>query len=308
VKRVPLLATVASFVVYLIPTVGPHALSFVGGIVAGDMALMGRGRTPAWAAADVGFALALQLLALGLFVWVLRGRRWRWILVLPAAGIMIWAANLAYMVVIPTRFLLEVDTAPERITWPAACIVVDASLIRVRSGADLTLPRAGEAWIAQEPSGTYAVLRMPKCQTVPTRHQRSGTETVDYVVRGARALHRVRDTATNIETHWFDPGDGSPPIAVSKPGDKWWNPVLSADASAIAWTEFEPGGSGRRPVHRVVIRSFASGAESRFEVPDALASQGQILAFDAIAGRLLLSGGGNLLGEFDTVRNGASPG
>jgi hypothetical protein len=302
-RRVRRLAALASFLVYFIPLIGPHALFSVGGMVITDLGLFGEDKELAWVAVDIAFALAQQALAFGLFAWVLSGRLWRWLTLLPAALAGVWVSNIAYMIVVPTWFLLEADTAPERATWELACTVEDASLLQLRSGADLALTRAGEAWIQREPEGVLSLLRMPGCAIADSRHRRSGTDTVDYAVPGGRVLHRIRDKASNLETHWFDAGAGAAPVALTKPSEKWWNPTLSTDASAIAWIESERGGKGRRPVYRVVTRTLAGGEERRFDVPLELFSGLRILAFDAPGpareGGVLLYGGGKLIAELN---------
>ena len=80
-RRALLLAAAASFLVYLLPVVTPHTFGVVGDVAVRDLGRLVSGERPLWAAVNVGFALLLQLAALGLCYWVLAVGRWRWLLV-----------------------------------------------------------------------------------------------------------------------------------------------------------------------------------------------------------------------------------
>src|SRR5216683_2985335 len=70
-RKAGTLALVCSFAIYFIPIVGPHAAFFVYEAIEQQF----RGSpTPLWAAAALGVALALQVVAFALFYWLWRRR------------------------------------------------------------------------------------------------------------------------------------------------------------------------------------------------------------------------------------------
>src|SRR5215472_12753307 len=66
------LALLCSFAVYFIPIIGPHAAFFLWESLA--QRFRDFGRNPAWAFTELGAALVLQAIALGMFYWFWRRR------------------------------------------------------------------------------------------------------------------------------------------------------------------------------------------------------------------------------------------
>src|SRR5215469_5017326 len=66
------LALLCSFSVYFIPIIGPHAVFFLWESLA--QRFRDFGRNPAWALTELGAALVLQAIALGMFYWFWRRR------------------------------------------------------------------------------------------------------------------------------------------------------------------------------------------------------------------------------------------
>src|SRR5262245_34368075 len=127
-KNKPFHALALSFAVYLFPLIGPHSLSFLGELLWRDLA---RGkREGSWIVMDVGFALFLQLMAFAVLFWLLKKpsavRVALVLLGIPFAGS---SVAFAYMVWIPSRFLIEEDTAGEKGDWPVECSARDVALI-----------------------------------------------------------------------------------------------------------------------------------------------------------------------------------
>jgi hypothetical protein len=103
-------ALATSFLVYLIPLVGPHGPWLLG------QALFARqaGRSPPWTGANWAVALILQSLAVAYFYWFFARPRWRQgILLLVALPIIFLTLQWVYLVAIPTRFL-EQPTSPAK--------------------------------------------------------------------------------------------------------------------------------------------------------------------------------------------------
>lgn len=289
-RRVLLLATAASFLVYLLPVVTPHVFMVVGEVVIRDLGHLASGERPLWAAANVGFALLLQLAAFALCFWALRAGSWRWLLLVVTAPAAIWAANAAYLAAIPTLFLIEDQPAAERGDWPVACEIAGTSLVNVRAGVQLELEQAREAWIAREPGGLYELLSMPGCRVVARGIERSMANAIDRVSPGGAALYRRHDKATGAQHYWFSAADGSPPQSLTPPSEKWWAPVLSRHANAIAWIESERAGS-RGFLYRVVIRRLDGGGERRVSLDGKLWSHPHLLSIDTRSGEIVLATG-----------------
>lgn len=103
-------AFVLSLGVYLAPIVTPHAMLFLGGQV--WSALWGGEPEVVLRAAEVAATVLAQLLVFLLFLWFLR--RPGWLRAAGAAAAVPSAAaglNYAYLVALPTYFLVEADTA-----------------------------------------------------------------------------------------------------------------------------------------------------------------------------------------------------
>src|SRR5207249_6218062 len=73
------------------------------------------------------------------------------------------AIETAYLLVIPSRFLIESDTAAERLTWSEHCVVDNASLMAVRTPVTLQASGVREWWV-QRMDGRLALLRVPSCE------------------------------------------------------------------------------------------------------------------------------------------------
>ena len=69
-KSKPLYALILSFGVYLLPLIGPHTVTFLGELIWYEITHRERARL--WIAADVGFALVLQLIAFSALYWLFK--------------------------------------------------------------------------------------------------------------------------------------------------------------------------------------------------------------------------------------------
>lgn len=258
-SRAAAFAVAASFSVYLIPLVGPHAAWFLGVTL-----FQGEARnSPRWIAANLAVALVFQLLGGAFFYWFFRKPGWRravpLVLALPVAFL---ALQWLYLAAIPAMFLEEPDVAPEKISWPVLCTAPDVYQTPLRTSSEL--------WVRNNnhPNG-YAVLTMPGCRlaavTLPEPKFTSGTG-VDFmidvtsVIPGARAIVRKYEAKGAKTSWWFasgaqagiDPGLAplDPPAAYTGKGRP---PILSTDGKYVAWLEEIPG-SGPPVLNRVILR------------------------------------------------------
>src|SRR5271170_5106277 len=113
-----LIAFGASFVVYLVPLVGPHASWPLGQQLYLWQMPGAPHRAVSWTAMEWGVALAMQVLAGALWYWVLVRPGWVRIVVLAAcAPMFVAAANWIYLSALPLRFLTERATTPDLEGW-----------------------------------------------------------------------------------------------------------------------------------------------------------------------------------------------
>jgi hypothetical protein len=229
-------ALAASFSVYLIPLIGPHAAWLLG-----EMLFRGGAeRSPRWAATNFAVALAIQLAVAVLFYWLFAKPGWRraipLLLAFPLAFLL---AQPVFMVAIPTAFLEEPDLARENVSWKTLCSVPDVEQTQFHT--------ASEIWVrySQHPN-QYAVLTMPDCRlarvTLPEPHLSPGGK-VDFmidvtsVIPGGRAVVRRWETGAGKASWWMVPGPESPLEPL--PGEYAANsaPILSTDTAWTAWIE-----------------------------------------------------------------------
>ena len=156
-------AFLLSFAVYLFPLIGPHAAFLLGQVIWRELT---RGeREWLWVAADIALAVILQVIVFSVLYWLLPKRAiYRAIVAVIAVPLLAGAMEYAYMVGIPSFFLIEKDAAGEQGEWPVACVARGVSLI------DIPHPERLKEWSevpVQAPDGTYKLMRIPGCEVVP---------------------------------------------------------------------------------------------------------------------------------------------
>ncbi len=241
-KRALGLALLCSFAVYLIPTVGPHAVFLLGGTIAIQF------RTPikslGWAMTNLGAGLLLQALAFALFYWYWRRRSALRLLVLLAAAIVtVIQVQFLFMLVIPSWFLVDRETAKEIVTWPEVCSVTDAQLATFRTPARQPKDGWTEAWVS-DTQGRYSILTMPNCQkrlvplpqpTVQPGGRVDFSIGITQIVPGGRALVQRQEPATGKFTWLLFDADGSLKPLPTPATTKYVAPFLSTDGTQTAW-------------------------------------------------------------------------
>jgi hypothetical protein len=252
---------IGSFAVYLVPLVGPHAIWLVGESLAQGVAASD-GPNPWWLAANVAFAFAAQIATGLLLAWTTRGSRLRLLTWVPMVPALVAGMNVAYLVRIPSYFLIEPDTAQERTNWTEHCFVADAALMSIRTSVTQRAAGVREWWMSR-PDARYALLRLPDCAlveaAVPVPALQPGGR-VDFSLGfqfaapgGAAILERVV-LATPARSWWLLPAPSAPMIPIERPELAQGSPILSDGADALAW--IERGGDAPPYPERVAIREL----------------------------------------------------
>src|SRR5688572_20572227 len=124
-RSVTVRAALASFGIYLLPLVGPHAFTLLGEMVVRET-VSGSEREALWNAANIGVALLLQLAAFVLFYFFFRKPGLlRCALLFFSVPVFFLFAEVAFLYSIPSFFLIETQTARETGSWAEECSVGD---------------------------------------------------------------------------------------------------------------------------------------------------------------------------------------
>lgn len=227
-RRALLAAFVLSFAAYLIPLFNPHA-----GLVPLGAAFVALAEPSTYAVAVAAAAVAIQVILGALLFWLLRSRRRRnWLVLVVALPLLAYGANAALLYVVPLAVLAEADTRPETGQLEEVCSVPGVYLVQVRSGVDLGLERAGEAWVVRHDDRRRARLTMPGCRLAAVPAPPVGS-TMDHVAPGGYLLFRRDDG--NLA--YLAPEGPAPRAADSPSPEKYWRPILSNDGRALVWLE-----------------------------------------------------------------------
>jgi hypothetical protein len=283
-------ALIASFAVYLLPIFTVHVL-FVWGWAIGAEILAGKsGREGLWLAADAGLAVALQALAGILFYWTFSGRAWRWLALLPAVPAFWLALNWAYMIALPSAFLIEAETAGETGDWPLACRIEDATLLQVRGPATPDLARAEEAWVGSTTApGTWKLLTGPDCRLEATAHSRPAARgSLAAVAAGGAAIFTAYGGDPPVTRYWhLDPVSGAARELSPPEEARYWVLTLSRDGRAVGWLESRRLGQGFE--RWLKTREVATGREREVLLQGLDRGQPEILALDGFEGGVMVS-------------------
>jgi hypothetical protein len=261
-------AFATSFAIYLMPLIGPHAVWLLGEHLYSRLVRGGPDRVFAWIAMEWGLAVALQLVMGALaYVFFVRPKWWRLLPLIVCVPVFFVTMEWAYMVAIPTKFLIEQDTVSELGNWKSVCDIPDVSLAAVRSSPDLLLERAGQTWLAGTGVNAFAVLEMPRCRTTPLNF----SDTVPlmsqpFVLPGGRCLFSTWDNKAG-QNHWWIHNDTTRPLPRPPADPNRTSPIISTDGNWVAWLEYIPGATITPLPERVVIRSLQDERERIVNMP-----------------------------------------
>ena len=264
------LALVGSFAIYLLPLIGPHASWLLGEHLFRGLTRLESQHQLAWVAMSFVVAFGAQA-ALGLLLaWVFARRSvLSFIALVGAIPVFFVVLEWTYLIVLPSYFLIERDTASEVSRWPAECFVPDVTLAPVRTPPGLPLERAGRAWISSPDAKSFAILdscerSMPiDVSTLPPY------STPQFAIADGSALFAAWDREKG-ETRWWHlaAGGGAPAALARPPADPNRSaPLLTADGGWTAWKEYVPDEKVPPLPEQVVLRSLGDARERIVRLP-----------------------------------------
>ena len=288
--RVGGLALLASFSVYLLPILTDQATWLLGQALVFEF--IGRGHKDwLWRLADLLLALVLQAMAFGLLVWVLRKPKPRRLVTLPVAAVLAFMAlQWLYLAVIPSRFLVEAETAREHVKWADECAVPGYALMAGSAARAVSAGAAADDLWVTDALGRPARLRVPGCAVTPTSAPFGGDEAVlAATASGGRYLYSQEDRKSGQQAWWY----GRPGLAAQRlgspagyePGDG--PPVLSSDGDWIAWLVRGLDSGQPRP-SAVVLRPLRAGEEMTVRLDGLPRGRFRLIAVDMLARELTL--------------------
>ena len=287
-------AILASFLVYLLPIVGPHAVFTLGPTLVISVAVGLEEQGILWTAANFALAFTLQAIFGFLAYWFFRKPGWR-----PGVGLvgsvpaLFLALQWAMLIAIPTFFLIEGDPAPEQVTWEVECTIPDSYLVPVNPPPDLLLALAGEAWVARKEDSRLSLLRMPGCETVPLDLKWSNANPqFGNVITNGRAVFKTHRKEDNTWHWWYQgpPGNlAKPPQKIdTPPHTRHAGPILSTDGQWVAWLQRVPG-ERNRTTPRILLRSLTNYEETTIDLSPFAPAAFRLIQFDKEAGEILLA-------------------
>jgi hypothetical protein len=255
------LAALLSCTVYALPLVLPHTIVFLGESLLHTVTR--REKDLAWAAAEVGVALAMQAGAAAIWYWLLgRLASLRPLVLLLAVPAFFAFAEWCYLLALPARFLIEREVQVERRSWSVACTAPDESLVvvgykpAVVRGGDAMLvsdrtTRLARVTVPEPPGGAAACVVSPLGLPAPTAN-----DAPLWVGDDGRALMTSIAKPTGAQSWLWIAAPGAPPVpltepAARRPGDG--PPLISRDGRSVAWLTPLPE-SGQPPTLSIVVR------------------------------------------------------
>jgi hypothetical protein len=238
-----LAALILSLAVYAVPIVSAHWAGLLGPTLVSEL---GSDRPSDWIAADVAMAVVAQIVLGGVAWLALRWGRLACAIVMILACVpMVYAVNVAYMVSIPSMFLIEDDDTPDIAGLPMVCALPNVWLVPAPSGITRTIDARGVALVGIG-DGQYGILRVPQCVVEPVAIPRLPiAPSIQQVTPDGSVLYSAYERGAPGQTFWLLRREATEPVQIVPPAgvsSSYPFPLLSNDARWVAWTMGAPGG------------------------------------------------------------------
>ena len=280
----------ASFAVYILPIIGPHGWWYFGAAL-GVALSEGSDKGFGWLAAELAVAAAAQAAAFGLFYWVFRGRAWPRALALFPPGMLLFVGlQWAYLIAIPSLFLIEDDAAPEITTWEEHCALPEYSLVNHIQADRAGMARVGEAWV-HNAHLELGLLRLPECEVEPLGFKWSNVSPlVHHAVAGGAAVYSLVDRESGERSLLLKSGSVAEPRVLVQPPDTGYpKPVLSSDGAWIGWLQRIGRAKGKPGVPQVLLANLETGEDKMVPLEAMTPASFELMKIDPAGGTVMLT-------------------
>jgi hypothetical protein len=168
------------------------------------------------------------------------------------------AAEVGYMLAIPSLFLIEKDRTVDVTEWPLECKASEHVLPSMRTSPDLALARSGQVWVMRAGSSRLGVMRMPGCQIqqIDQRWSNAGTVPASAAPNGRLLLVTHQEDGSQS---WKVLSNGERIGPFRRPPEaNRESAVLSNNGEWIGWVQREIRRDSR-PRGRVLLQPVAGG-------------------------------------------------
>jgi len=235
-----IIALALSCSIYLVPVFTAHWIDLFGLVLGQELF---RDRELAWKAADIAFALSLQAILFGSVWWLVPRSKAvalgaTVLLLIPGA----MALNFAYLYAIPSYFLIERDTAPDKSAWTEECAVEGYSLDPVREGISRGLERRGEAWVRQDNGTRYGILQVPGCAVEPVAiPELPMAPALQQALPDGSVVYVTMERGVPGQQYWLLRRGSREPRRLEVPEGRTDSiPQVAEDGDSVAWVTRSP--------------------------------------------------------------------
>jgi hypothetical protein len=229
-----LIAGAASFAVYLLPLITVHWISPFGDALAREL---GSDRAVAWKLSDIALALGLQLLLFVLVRLALARNRALAALVFAAALVpATLAVNAAYLIAIPTMFLIEEDPAEDLETLKEACSTTGYTLAAAPAGLSRELEQRGEAVLMADDGRGVAILGTD-CNVEPVAALPANALAIHQVLPDGTIVFPELSRTDGRSRFWLARRRATTAVPVSPPDgvQSELPPLVADEGTSAAW-------------------------------------------------------------------------
>ncbi len=296
-RRAPayLVGLVGSFATYLLPVFGRHFTHRPWGpLLLEEIDRYPGGPAAGWFAGDLALALVLQVVAALLLYWLVRRPNWPAFMALVASvPVFVVTLNVAHGGRFPPPFPIEAESAREQADWEAECTLSGYKVSPAARPLNMSLEKAGQAWLRRPGGDEYALLQMPGCEVTEVSFDIGEYPHIAYGAENGRMLYVTKTRPDWRTSWWYWPGPGSELRPLAWPRQPDGNPpVLSDEGEWVGWLEL-PHSESEKTFPRVVMRSLPTGEEmtADFESLDNTYLSYRLLGFNVDQQEIMLQRG-----------------
>ena len=201
--------------------------------------------------------------------------------------------NVAHGGRFPPPFPIEAESAGEQAEWVTDCTLSGYQISPAERPLDMSLEKAGQAWLRRPGGDEYALLQTPGCEITEVSFNIGEYPHIAYAVENGRMLYVTKTRPDWRTSWWYWPGPGSDLRPLDWPGQPDRNPpVLSKDGEWVGRLEF-PESESDKLFPRIFMRSLSTDNRITvdFEPLDKTYFSYRLLGFDVDQQEIMLQRG-----------------